>query len=203
MIGIVDYGLGNIGAIKNILRKIEFDSILIKSPEDFKKIESVILPGVGAFDYGMKMLDKLNFIEPLNKHALVDKKLTVGICLGMQLMMKSSQEGNLPGLGWINDKVIKFKFKNNDHKVPHMGWNYINSNNKVFDNDLDEKRFYFVHSYHVPYNKEICLSTTNYGNLKFCSAIRTNNIFGFQFHPEKSHSYGKYLLKNLFDNKYD
>tara|TARA_Y100000766_G_C18624266_1_gene467602 strand:+ start:82 stop:687 length:606 start_codon:yes stop_codon:yes gene_type:complete len=197
MIGIVNYGLGNIGAIKNILKKLGYKSIILNNHEDFLNIDALILPGVGSYDYGMTKLNNLGLIEPLTKHAIIKKKLTIGICLGMQLMMNSSEEGKMPGLGWFNDNVIKFNFIDNLVKVPHMGWNYIESNDRIFINSYEEQRFYFVHSYYVPINKNYTLAKTTYGNKKFSSSIRNDNIFGFQFHPEKSHKYGMELLNNL------
>ncbi len=199
MIGIVNYGLGNIGAIQNILKKLGYKSIILNNPDDFLNIETLILPGVGSFDYGMEKLSDLNLIEPMTNHAVIEKKLTIGICLGMQLMMNSSEEGVLAGLGWFKDKVIKFNFSDNSMKVPHMGWNYVKSSNKIFINSYEEQRFYFVHSYFVPINKNYTIAQTNYGDQNFSSAICENNIYGFQFHPEKSHKYGMELLSNLFN----
>tara|TARA_X000000950_G_scaffold209908_1_gene252402 strand:- start:14516 stop:15121 length:606 start_codon:yes stop_codon:yes gene_type:complete len=199
MIGIVNYGLGNIGAIQNILKKLGYKSIILNNQDDFLNIETLILPGVGSFDYGMEKLNDLNLIEPMTNHAVIEKKLTIGICLGMQLMMNSSEEGGLAGLGWFKDKVIKFNFSDNSMKVPHMGWNYVKSSNKIFNNSFEEQRFYFVHSYFVPINKNYTIAQTNYGDQKFSSAICENNIYGFQFHPEKSHKYGMELLSNLFN----
>ena len=197
MIGIVNYGLGNIGAIQNILKKLGYNSMILNNHKDFINIETLILPGVGSFDYGVKKLNDLGLIEPLTNHAIIKKKLTIGICLGMQLMMKSSEEGKLPGLGWFDDEVVKFNFNNNSFKVPHMGWNYVESSDKIFNNSYDEKRFYFVHSYFVPVNNNYTIAKTNYGDQKFSSSICDNNIFGFQFHPEKSHKYGMELFNNI------
>lgn len=198
MIGIVDYNIGNIGSIVNILNKIGHKSIILKNQNDFKNIDVLILPGVGSFDYGVNMLKKLKLVDPIINHALVDKKLTVGICLGMQLLMSKSEEGIEKGLNIIDGNVIRFNF-NDLTKVPHMGWNYVHSNNKLFNNSFNEKRFYFVHSYYVGIN-EFTLSQTNYGNIKFSSSIKKDNIYGFQFHPEKSHKYGIELFTKLLKN---
>jgi glutamine amidotransferase len=198
MTGILNYGLGNVGSITNILKKIGVDSILVNNQQDFKIIDSLIIPGVGSFDYGMKLINNLNLIDALNKHAIIEKKLTIGICLGMQLMFKSSEEGQLPGLGWIDENVCKFNFKNKKHKIPHMGWNYTSSIDQIFKNTMNENRYYFVHSFFAPVNSKYTLSTSSYAGKEFSSSIRHNNIFGFQFHPEKSHNYGLSLLTNLF-----
>ena len=202
MTGIINYGLGNVGSIKNILKKIGIKSILINKPDDFINVDSVILPGVGAFDYGMEMLNKSGLIKPLNKHALIDKKLTIGICLGMQLMMKTSEEGILPGLGWFDENIIKFEFENNFPKIPHMGWNYVDSSHEIYNCYDEENRYYFVHSYYAPLSDNYTLSKSLYGTQEFSSSVVKNNIFGFQFHPEKSHKYGLNLLENLF-KKYE
>ena len=198
MIGILNYGLGNVGSITNILKKIGVESILVNNHEDFKIIDSLIIPGVGSFDYGMKLINNANLIDALNKHAIIEKKLTIGICLGMQLMFKSSEEGVLPGLGWIDGEVCKFNIKNKKNKIPHMGWNYTFSPDKIFNNIMDENRYYFVHSFYAPVNSKYTLSTSSYADQEFSSSIKYNNIFGFQFHPEKSHNYGLSLLINLF-----
>ena len=201
-IGILNYGLGNIGSLKNIIKKLGYDSKILNNHEDFKNIQSLIIPGVGSFDYGMNMLKKLDLIEPLKNHAIIRKKLTIGICLGMQLMLKNSEEGDLDGLGWFDEVVRKFKFKDNTFKVPHMGWNYLETKDEIFNNQFNEKRFYFVHSYYAPLNDKFELSTTTYGNQKFSSSIKRDNIYGFQFHPEKSHKYGISLLQKLL-KKYE
>jgi len=198
LIGIVNYNIGNIGSVSNILNKLGLNSIIINSVDDFKKINTLILPGVGSFDYGISNLKELDFINPLRKHAIIDKKLTIGICLGMQLLMSSSEEGKEKGLNFIDGEVLKFKFSNNI-KVPHMGWNYVESDDLLFSNKFNEKRFYFVHSYYVPINN-FTLSKTTYGNIKFSSSIKKDNIYGFQFHPEKSHKYGMEMLSKILKN---
>lgn len=198
MVVIVDYDIGNITSIKNILKKINVDSIISRKISEINQADIIILPGVGSFDYGMKKLKEYNLIDSLNYHANVKLKPTIGICLGMQLMCSESEEGKLPGLGWIDSKVIKFKPSNKDYKVPHMGWNYLDTKNQIFENTFDEKRFYFVHSYHIEKDCKYSISKTSYAELEFCSSFNRNNIYGFQFHPEKSHKYGKSLFKNLF-----
>ncbi|RZL50379.1 MAG: imidazole glycerol phosphate synthase subunit HisH [Pedobacter sp.] len=201
MIHIIDYGLGNLGSIKNMLKKIGYDSTIIANPDDLKKSTKIILPGVGAFDTGIKNLTDGGWIEPLSKKVLVEKVPTLGICLGMQLMCKNSEEGVLPGLAWVNAEVKKFNFESTSLKIPHMGWNDVFSakNSKLTQDDFTERRFYFVHSYYVTVaNQDQVLFSTNYGS-QFNSAFEKDNIIGVQFHPEKSHKFGLSLLKNFIE----
>lgn len=198
MITIIDYGLGNLGSIKNMLTKIGCDSIITSNIEKITKSSKLILPGVGSFDNGMNNLKKRKMIPILNDLVLNKKIPILGICLGMQLLAKNSQEGNLKGLGWIDADTIKFI--NKELKVPHMGWNNINifQKNKLFEGlEKEDTRFYFVHSYYVKCNNSNnILTTTNYG-LNFTSSINKQNIYGVQFHPEKSHKFGMQLLENF------
>jgi glutamine amidotransferase len=172
---------------------------------DIYKIESadkIILPGVGSFDTGMENLKNLGLLEVLNEKVQVKKTPVLGICLGMQLLTKGSEEGFLPGLGWIDGDVKKFALDAfQDLKVPHMGWDYVSVKKEslLFKEMYEEPKFYFVHSYYVsPAKTSDILTTTNYG-IEFCSALENGNIFGAQFHPEKSHKYGMKLLKNFAD----
>jgi imidazole glycerol-phosphate synthase subunit HisH len=199
MIIIVDYGLGNLGSVKNMLKKIGFDSKISRNKNEILNASLIILPGVGSFDYGVKNLNKFDLIEPLNTFAIEHKKPVIGICLGMQLMCNSSEEGDLKGLSWFNTKVTKFSFPDNLVKIPHMGWNNVVSNDDILSNSFGEKRFYFVHSYYVKHDSNFCLAASDYGGITFSSAIKKNNLFGFQFHPEKSHKYGMTLLKKLLN----
>tara|TARA_Y100000768_G_C23984785_1_gene688099 strand:- start:137 stop:748 length:612 start_codon:yes stop_codon:yes gene_type:complete len=198
MITIIDYGAGNIGSIRNMLKKIGYISIITSKIEEIESASHIILPGVGSFDFGMKQLKRLDLINILTKKVIDEKTPFLGICLGMQLLAKSSEEGELSGLGWFDADVIKFNFNKNDLKVPHMGWNTvtIKSTNKLMSSSKN-KRFYFVHSYYFKASNvnEIMLETT-YG-IKFTSAIFKDNIFGVQFHPEKSHKFGMKLLSNF------
>jgi glutamine amidotransferase len=199
MISIVDYGIGNIGSIQNMLKKVGIDVEIINSPNALEKSKKIILPGVGAFDDGMKLLNNNNWLEILNRKVLMEKIPVLGICLGMQLMTKSSEEGVEAGLGWVDATVKKFKFENKDIKIPHMGWNEVipNNDSELFFNLNQGARFYHVHSYFVSLNQsEGILAETNYGG-KFISAFNFDNIYGVQFHPEKSHKYGKQLLLNF------
>jgi glutamine amidotransferase len=196
MITIVDYKMGNVGSIANMLKRTGHESLITSKVSDIEKASMIVLPGVGSFDKAIENLDTLKLIEILNKKALIEKTPVLGICLGMQLMAKDSEEGKLQGLGWFDAYVVHFKVKN--HKVPHMGWNTVKiaKPDKIFSDVKAEQRFYFVHSYHMQcLNKEAILTTTEY-EYEFTSAITKDNITGVQFHPEKSHKYGMQLLKN-------
>ena len=197
MITIVNYGLGNLGSIKNMLKRIGVESHISSDPKDLSQASKIILPGVGAFDTGMQHLMDNGWLETLNKKVLDEKLPTLGICLGMQLMTKRSEEGNLHGLGWIDAEVLRFNRQN--LRVPHMGWNIVKpaSKNSILGDDQNELRFYFVHSYFVKLDQMAdLLGTSPYGE-DFASAFRKDNIYGVQFHPEKSHRYGMNLLKNF------
>lgn len=202
MIVVVDYHMGNLGSIMNMLKRLGVKAILSSSAADIEKAEKLILPGVGAFDTGMNNLGDLGLVSILNHKVVQDKTPILGICLGMQLMTRRSEEGNLLGLGWIDAKTVKFKFddiKGVKPKIPHMGWNKVDivQKNCLFDGLCPEPRFYFVHSYHVRCNSnEDILSTTFYG-YDFVSSIARANIAGVQFHPEKSHKFGVKLLTNF------
>lgn len=198
MIAILDYGMGNVKSIYNMLKKVGVDSIITSDPEIVAKAEKYILPGVGAFDHGMTNLRNSSFFNILEKNVIIEKKPILGICLGMQLLTNSSEEGIETGLGWVDAKTIKFDLKDQDLAIPHMGWNKTNptNTNDIFKN-LEENRFYFVHSYYVICNDdENILATANYGQTFTCG-IYKNNVYGVQFHPEKSHKFGMQLLKNF------
>lgn len=201
MITIIDYGLGNLGSIKNMLKKIGVVSEITNDTTKIKTATKLILPGVGSFDDGMNNLSNLDLIDILNHKVLVDKIPILGICLGMQLMLNSSEEGNSVGLNWINGKAIKFPdfFYNKKLLVPHMGWNSVSvvKKNKIFTDTNLDYRFYFVHSYFVDLNSNTeTIGQTEYGQ-SFTSSFNKDNIFGVQFHPEKSHRYGMDLLRSF------
>ena len=200
MITILDYGVGNLKSIYNMFKKVGVESFITSNIEDIKNANKYLLPGVGSFDHGITSLKKTLFFETLEKEVLENKKPILGICLGMQLLTNSSEEGKEKGLGWIDAQTMKFDLEDKNLSIPHMGWNKtipINTNT-IFRN-LDENRFYFVHSYHVVCNsKENILATSNYGEIFTCS-IYKENIYGVQFHPEKSHKFGMQLLKNFGD----
>lgn len=200
IVQIIDYGVGNLSSVGNMITKSGGKPILIKTPSDLNLSERIILPGVGSFDAGMKNLKDSNLIPVLNEAVNVNKVPFIGICLGMQLLFDNSEEGVSNGLGWVSGSVTKFSFDNNSTlKIPHMGWNTVKvKKDSILANIRDEKlRFYFVHSYYVNCtNKDNILMTTNHGNT-FVSAVQNDNIFGAQFHPEKSHRFGLDLLSNF------
>ena len=205
MIVIVDYGMGNLASIQNMLKKVGAPSSQISSnPEVIENAEKIILPGVGAFDTGMQNLNETGLLDVLNYKVLEDKTPTLGVCLGMQLMTQSSDEGKLPGLGWIDAKTVRFCFDSDNMKlkIPHMGWNTVKIQRPgtLFTDMYAEARFYFVHSYHVVCNNpENILTTTEYG-YDFVSAIQNGHIMAAQFHPEKSHKFGMKLYRNFVEN---
>ena len=201
MIAIVDYGVGNLGSILNMFRKIGIEAVVTADPSGIEKAEKLILPGVGAFDTAMKNIRDLKLLDVLNQKVIVDKTPVIGLCLGMQILTESSEEGKMPGLGWIKGKTIRFRFEEsrNDLKIPHMGWNTVEIKNpSPLVEELDKNsRFYFVHSYHIDCkDKEDVTAVTNYG-YDFHSVVKKENIYGIQFHPEKSHKFGMKLLENF------
>lgn len=201
MIVIIDYGMGNVKSIVNILHKVGGEAVISHDIDEIMNADKIILPGIGSFDMGIRNLTEQGLIPILNKKVVQEKTPFLGICLGMQLITKKSEEGKLDGLGWIDAETIKFKSMNN-LKVPHMGWNYIiiKKNSQLFKHMYDNPRFYFVHSYYVECkNKDDVLTTTEYG-FDFTSAIEKENIYATQFHPEKSHKFGMKLMKNFVES---
>jgi glutamine amidotransferase len=201
MITIVDYGVGNIKSIRNMLKKIGVESCISEHPEVIAKASKLILPGVGHFDFGIKSLITSQLIEVLYQSVMVHKTPILGICLGAQLLGKSSEESGEKGLGWLDMEVVRFDSSKMEAslKVPHMGWNEIKQEKKslLLEGYEEVPRYYFVHSYHMkPVNPSDILMTTNYG-YEFTSAVEKDNIFGVQFHPEKSHKFGMKLLTNF------
>ncbi len=201
MIAIINYGLGNIKAFGNIYHKLNIPFSIATKPEDLVGATKIILPGVGDYDYAMERLDKSGMRQPLDALVLEKKMPVLGICVGMQILANSSEEGELPGLGWIDAKVKKFdtsKFKQNT-KIPHMGWNDVApaKNHGLFNGLETNALFYFLHSYYFECNKkDDTLAVANYGG-EFACAAHHENIYGVQFHPEKSHQYGIQLLNNF------
>lgn len=199
-ISIVNYGVGNLLSIKNVINKIGGNAIIIDDVDDLKKAEKIILPGIGAFDAGMQYLQQKGWVDALNEAAIKKKLPVLGICLGMQLMCRKSQEGILPGLGWLDAEVVKFNIPNNStNKIPHMGWNAIDvkKQNALVTNTQIEQRFYFVHSYHVVCNNPGDILATATHEYPFVAAIAHHNLFATQFHPEKSHRFGMELLTHF------
>lgn len=200
---IIDYNMGNLGSISNIIKKVGHTSTVTSDIEVIKSAKRIILPGVGAFDKAMHNLQQLQLIDILNKKVLIDKVPVLGICLGMQLLTRKSEEGSTKGLGWINADVVRFNFLEDKKqlKVPHMGWNEISipSKHPILHDIGDTPRFYFVHSYHAACdNTENVLTNTSYG-YDFASGIYKDNIIGVQFHPEKSHKFGMKLMQNFIE----
>jgi len=200
MIGIIDYGMGNLGSVLNMFKKIGEEAKILNDPKEILKVEKLLLPGVGSFDAAMSRINESGLSEVLNKLVLEKGVPILGICLGMQLLMEGSEEGALPGLGWIKGRAHHLKGRiPSTLKVPHMGWNDItvtrqNSLTKGFDGEI---RFYFVHSYFIEVeNQAHSIMKCNYG-VEFDAAINKNNIYGAQFHPEKSHKFGMQFLKNF------
>ena len=206
MIVIINYGLGNLGSIANMLRKIGVEAQVSSEVSAIEKADKLILPGVGAFDRGMTNLKESDLLPILNKKVLEDKTPILGICLGMQLLGKGSEEGSQHGLGWLDAEIVRFQLnrENSSLRIPHMGWNMLNITrpHPIFAGIEVENRFYFVHSYHMVCGKEEnILAKTQYG-CSFTSAIGNGNILGVQFHPEKSHRFGMRLLKNFAEWNY-
>lgn len=196
---IVNYGMGNVASVVNIIRHIRGEARISDSPDEVRKASTLILPGVGAFDAGMKSLCGMGLHKAIME-AVSDNGATVlGICLGMQLLMESSEEGQLPGLGLVPGRVRRFDSQKCGLRVPHMGWNTVRPlrSSRLFNLNGEEYRFYFVHSYHVECKDPgDVIGITHYG-YDFASAFERGQIFGVQFHPEKSHRFGMTLLKRF------
>lgn len=203
MITIIDYKVGNLGSIKNMLKKIGEQSIITSDPLEVQKAEKLILPGVGSFDNGVRNLKELGIWDILNQKVLEEKIPILGICLGAQIMTKGSEEGEEKGYGWVDADTVKFVVdKDSKLKVPSMGWNYteIAKSSLLFDPEqTDVPRFYFVHSYHFKFHNQQEILTNSKYSYEFVSAFEKENIFGVQFHPEKSHKYGMQLLRNFVE----
>lgn len=199
MVAIIDYGLGNLGSIMNMLKCIGEKSVITANAEDIRTADRLILPGVGAFDAGMEQLD-VTGLKPVIIEEAEKGKPILGICLGMQLLGRKSEEGKREGLGLISFDNIHFSFEENTGlKVPHMGWDVVDFKREVplLEGISGRQRYYFVHSYHAKCDKqENVLMTCEYG-YEFAAAVVKDNIYGVQFHPEKSHNFGMTLLENF------
>jgi len=203
MIAIVDYGVGNLGSIQNMLKKLGAQSEIASDVSAIERATKIILRGVGAFDSGMTHLNQSGLRHALDAAVLQRRVPVAGICLGMQLMTEGSEEGTLPGLGWVPAKTIRFvPSANETMKIPNMGWSVVvkAKQSPVLELLDDDPRFYFVHSYHVNCrNSEDALLIAQYGSVSFDAAFERENILGFQFHPEKSHQFGMKILKAFLE----
>lgn len=195
MIAILEYGMGNVASIKNMFRKIGGDAMIVSSLRGRDGLTGVVLPGVGAFDNAMGKLSELGLIEDLNDFVLAKKIPFLGVCLGMQLLFESSEEGRLPGLSFVQGDVRRFSgkdFEDGKLKIPHMGWNRVSPRQGAWlscESD-EEQRFYFAHSYHVVCRDDADVAATCHYGYDFTCAIERGNILATQFHPEKSHKFG-------------
>lgn len=197
-VAIVDYGVGNIGSIANMLKKVGQEGVIANSTTLLENATHFILPGVGAFDYGMQALKDSGLLSTLEKKVLKQNHPFLGVCLGAQMLGRASEEGKEQGLGWLPFVVKRFSVLP-PLRVPHMGWNVVVpiKDNHLLQKAAEELRFYFVHSYYMqPDEASLAIGQTPYGHL-FVSAVGEKNIFGVQFHPEKSHRFGAALLKQF------
>lgn len=201
MIHIIDYGLGNTLAFVNMFKRLGFESTLATNADQLANAKKLILPGVGSFDHAMKLLNNSGMRETIDRLVLEEKCPVLGICVGMQMLASSSDEGTMPGLGWIPGNVRSFK-KNSSFShfpLPHMGWNDVapTSDVSLYKGTSDDWRFYFLHSFYFDcIDSSNANASTNYG-IDFTCSVSSGNIFGVQFHPEKSHHWGARLLKNF------
>lgn len=201
MISIVDYGLGNIGAFSNMYKRMNIETQVAKRPDELRSATKVILPGVGAFDHAMDRLRASGMRETLDELVLDRRVPVLGICVGMQILAEGSDEGHLPGLGWIRGRVRAFESvpEARGLPLPHMGWNDVRpaADSRLFDGLENEARFYFLHSYFFECEQADCAAATTQYGIDFSCAVHSGNVHGVQFHPEKSHHYGAQLLKNF------
>jgi imidazole glycerol-phosphate synthase subunit HisH len=200
MIGIVDYGAGNIGSVMNMLKRLSIPAVRASTPDSLKQAHALILPGVGAFDYCMTSFNASGLRDTVETIVASAQKPLLGICVGLQMMFRFSEEGHEPGLGWIDGEVVRFNTSRMDPslKIPHMGWNSVQpkDNCRLLAN-IENPRFYFVHSYHPVCTREEDVSATVKYGYDFCCAIARGHLHGAQFHPEKSHRYGMAFLRNF------
>lgn len=196
-VSVVGYGLGNTGSVINMFKRAGVDARVITDPSEVATSDRILLPGIGAFDRGMGLLEQTGFREPLQEFAATGRPM-MGICLGMQLLLDSSEEGELPGLGLIAGRSTRFD-EASDVRIPHMGWSAITPrhDDPLIAGAETGSRFYFVHSYRVePDDEADTLATSEYGT-EFTSMVRKGNVMGAQFHPEKSHTFGMTVLRNF------
>jgi glutamine amidotransferase len=196
---LIDYGMGNLGSILNMFRRIGVPVVRATAPREIEAASKLILPGVGAFDPAMRRLRELDLLAALTERVLNKGVPLLGICLGMQLLAEASEEGESAGLGWIPGQVRRFVFPAGSNvKIPHMGWNFVDraKSHPLTEPVADDSRFYFVHSYHFGCERpDDVLLTATYGEQPFVAAVASGHIAGVQFHPEKSHRYGMAVLR--------
>lgn len=200
MIKIIDYGLGNILAFQNVYKRLNVDVAVARNAGDLHGAAKLILPGVGAFDHAMELLEQSGMRQPLDDLVLDKRVPVLGICVGMQVLARSSDEGQAPGLGWIDGHVKDFRsLRQKDLLIPHMGWNDVTpvSDTKLFDRLETGARFYFLHSYYFYCERRGDVAAVSTYGADFSSAVHCGNIYGVQFHPEKSHYFGTQLLRNF------
>ena len=199
MISIINYGLGNVNAFANILKNLNLTFNIATKKEDLVQSKKIILPGVGSFDWAMKKINKSGMRETLDELVLNKKVLVLGICVGMQIMAKTSEEGKERGLSWVDAEIIKFKNTElNNLPIPHMGWNKTILKPDDLFNEIKEPRFYFLHSYYIrPIDERIIIGKTHYKKEFACAIKSSENIYGVQFHPEKSLIWGQNLIRNF------
>ena len=201
MITLIDYGVGNIFAFQNVYKRLNIPTRIAKNSADLDNAQKLILPGVGAFDYAIEQLIASGMRSKLDDLVLEQKVPVIGICVGMQMMGNRSDEGSLDGLKWIDADILKFDEKVIKHrtKLPHMGWNDVTpiKANPLFEGLDKDSIFYFLHSYYFKCNnQDDSIACSDYG-ISFSSVVNSNNVYGIQFHPEKSHQYGEKLLYNF------
>jgi len=202
MIDVLDYGLGNFASVIRMIENVGGSARRICTPEQILRADKLILPGVGHFDHGMSQILDRSFLEPLRERVVIQGTPILGICLGMQLMCAGSEEGSLQGLGFVDADVRKFQTQHDQNlKIPHMGWNAIRVTrpNPLAETTGEEQRFYFVHSYQVElHDSNLAIMMATHG-IEFCAAFQSENIYGVQFHPEKSHRFGMALMKRFVE----
>lgn len=201
-IAVLNYGIGNLGSVMNMLKRVGLEAELVSEASHLKNFQRFILPGVGHFDACAKAFKASGLLSELENQVLVLKKPILGICVGFHLLTASSEEGRESGLGWLDAKTLKFKDKTQAFKIPHMGWNTVDLKNENFFNrnqfaELIEPRFYFVHSYYVSANNQSDVVFEAHYINPFAAAMKSNNIVGIQFHPEKSHRFGMAVFKQF------
>jgi glutamine amidotransferase len=204
MIALINYGLGNIQAFANVYQRLHIPVMVANTPEDILQASKLILPGVGHFDHAMQLFNKSGMKRAVEQQVLDNHVPVLGICVGMQMLARCSEEGEEAGLGWIDGEVKALKPLLNEGAglpLPHMGWNDVspNKSSPLFKGDEShDSRFYFLHSFYFDCddNDNSCIAKANYG-AEFCCAVNNANVYGVQFHPEKSHHFGEKLLKNF------